>query len=378
MKKNILTIILILILLMSISTSIVFGEEEFPEPLMEKARVLEAGQAEYGEDLYEEFQMQKVKLEILSGEYKGEILNIDNHLSDNEAYNIFVKKGENVVVVIEEYEDGYDVYIADYYRSNYLLYLVILAMILVLTIGRFKGLKAIISLSLTVAAIIYILLPQVLKGAQPIPISIMISIGVTVITIFLVGGINNKSLSAILGTSFGVVIAGIISYIVGTKAHLTGLSAEEATMLLYIPQEVSFNFTSLLFSGIILGSLGAVMDVGMSISSSIDEIYNANPDMSMKSLFNSGMNVGKDIMGTMINTLILAYAGTSIPILLVFMAYETSLTKILNLDVIATEIVRSLSGSIGLILTIPITALIASFLLKRPNKRNNKGEINHG
>lgn len=341
---------------------------------MEKAKVLEAGEAEYSEDLYHEFQMQRVKVQVLSGKYKDLVVDIENHLSDNQAYNIFVKDGDKVVVMIEEFEDGYDVYIADYYRSNYILFLVILAIVLVIAIGRFKGLKAVISLSLTMAAIVYILLPQILKGVDPIPLSIIISIGVTVITIFLVGGINNKSVAAIIGTSFGVVIAGLISYIVGTKAHLTGLSAEEATMLIYIPQEVTFNFRSLMFSGIILGSLGAVMDVGMSISSSIEEIYNANKDLSIKELFNAGMNVGKDIMGTMINTLILAYAGTSIPLLLVFMAYETSLTKIFNLDVIATEIVRSLSGSIGLILTIPITALIASTLIKRTRNRKDKGE----
>lgn len=199
----------------------------------------------------------------------------------------------------------------------------------------------------------------------------MISIGVTVITIFLVGGINSKGVSAILGTIAGVVIAGIISYIVGTKAHLTGLSAEEATMLIYIPQGIQFDFKNLLFSGIILGSLGAVMDVGMSISSSVEEIYRANSALSIKELFQSGMNVGRDIMGTMINTLILAYTGTSIPMLLLFMAYETSMTKIVNLDIIATEVVRSLSGSIGLIFTIPITALISSILIKKQflNKR---------
>lgn len=372
MKKN--QLILIFILLFSLWTSTVFAED-FPEPLSEKAKVLQAGQAQNDDgNLYGEFQMQKVKIEILSGEHKGDILDVENNLSDNEAYNIFVKKGDNVVVMIEEHEDGYDAYIADYYRSDYTLFLMILAAVLVLIIGKSKGLKAVISLGLTIVAIIYILLPQILKGRDPVYISILISIAITVITIFLVGGVNNKSISAILGTIIGVVIAGVISYIVGTKAHLTGLSAEEATMLLYIPQKVTFDFRNLLFAGIILGSLGAVMDVGMSISSSIEEIYNANPELGVKELFKSGMNVGKDIMGTMINTLILAYAGTSIPILLVFMAYETSFTKIFNLDIIATEIVRSLSGSIGLILTIPVTAIIASALLKKSTDTRNKGE----
>lgn len=366
MKKILFIIAVVLIF----SLTFVYGEE-YVEPLDEKAIVLEAGESETSEDLYEGLMLQKVLIKITSGKYKDEIMEIENHLSDNEAYDIMVEKGDKIVVVIEESDEGYDVYIADYLRSNYIIYLVIFGILLILAVGKFKGLKAIISLGLTIAAVLYILLPQILKGANPIPISIMISIGVTVITIFLVGGINSKGVSAILGTIAGVVIAGIISYIVGTKAHLTGLSAEEATMLIYIPQGIQFDFKNLLFSGIILGSLGAVMDVGMSISSSVEEIYRANSALSIKELFQSGMNVGRDIMGTMINTLILAYTGTSIPMLLLFMAYETSMTKIVNLDIIATEVVRSLSGSIGLIFTIPITALISSILIKKQflNKR---------
>jgi len=172
-----------------------------------------------------------------------------------------------------------------------------------------------------------------------------------------------------MGTSFGVIIAGIIAFYVGNKASLSGLSAEEATMLMYIPQGIEFNFRQLLFAGIIMGSLGAAMDIGISIASSIEEIHKANPRLSRGRLFRSGMNVGKDVMGTMVNTLILAYTGTSIPMLLLFMAYETELSKVFNLDVIATEVVRSLSGSIGLILTIPITALFASYYSKEQGRK---------
>jgi uncharacterized membrane protein len=270
-----------------------------------------------------------------------------------------------VVVVVEDYGDNLEVYIADFVRSNYIIYLTILFVVIILIIGKVKGFKAIISLTITVASVYYILLPQILKGANPVPISIAISIGVTIITIFLVSGINNKSIAAIIGTSVGVIIAGLISYYVGIKIHLTGLSAEEATMLMYIPQEISFNFKNLLFSGIIIGSLGAIMDVGMSIASAIDEVHSVNNNLTAKELFASGMNVGKDVMGTMTNTLILAYTGSSIPLLLLFMAYETSLTEIMNLDIIATEVIRSLSGSIGLVLTIPITALVACILIKK-------------
>ena len=364
MKKFIYALLVIIIF----SSGIVYGEElEEDLYLTEKAKVLEIIEIEeVGEDNFNG-QIQHVEVEILSGKHKGQRFHVENGLSENVAYNILVEKGDKVVVVIEE--DGMsgeiEVFISDYSRGDYLLYLTLIFAALILLVGRAKGIRALISLTLTMGSIVYILLPSILKGADPIPISIAISIGVTIVTIFLVGGVNSKSISAIIGTSIGVIIAGIISYIIGSKINLTGLSAEEATMLMFIPQEISFNFRNLLFSGIILGALGAVMDVGMSVSSSIDEIYKANNELTTKQLFDSGMNVGKDVMGTMTNTLILAYAGTSIPLLLLFMAYETSIIKIMNMDIIATEIVRSLSGSIGLILTIPITAIIASTLIKR-------------
>ncbi len=377
MKK----IIFMLVFLLSFSSLIAYGDEVLDEDynieenpfLTEKAKVIEVGPIE---DLsLEEFESssQKVKLEILSGKYKGELFEVQNDLANNPVYDIVAEKGDKLVVMIQEEGDEIStINISDYYRGDYTLYMVIFFMLLLLLVGRSKGLKAIISLSLTLISIIYILLPSILKGMNPVPISILISIGITIITVFLVGGINKKSLSTIIGTMSGVIIAGSIFFFVGGQIKLTGLSAEEAGMLLYIPQDIIINFKSLLFSGIILGALGAIMDVGMSVSSSIDEIHKANKTLTQGQLFKSGMNVGKDIMGTMANTLILAYAGSSIPLLLLFMAHEASIVKIMNLDIIATEIVRSLSGSIGLVLTIPITAFVASFLIKRDGIRKTE------
>lgn len=363
--KKISLIVIILLLIMSI---VAFGEEfeeaDF-ETYTERGKVLETTELLPDPDLYIDALSQDVKLKVESGKFKGEIFEIKNILENNQVYDIPVETGEKVVLLIYEYTNGdLEIHIADYYRTNYLVYLAAALIILLLFIGKGKGLKTVLSLTITIVLVIYILLPLMLKGVNPIPISILISILATVVTIFLVAGINSKSISAIIGTSAGVIIAGLISYYVGIKANLTGLSAEEATMLMYIPQGIDFNFRNLLFSGIILGTLGATMDVGISIASSIEEIHNANKDLTKGQLFNSGMNVGKDVMGTMTNTLILAYTGSSIPLLLVFMAYETSLVKVFSLDIIATEIVRSLSGSIGLILTIPITAFIASNLIK--------------
>jgi uncharacterized membrane protein len=212
------------------------------------------------------------------------------------------------------------------------------------------------------------MLPLIIKGASPILVSVIASVIITIFTLFVVSGINEKTMSAILGTLIGVLLSATIAYVVGTMASLTGLNSEESAMLLYLPGEVDLNLQGILFAGIVIGTLGAVMDVSMSISSSMYEIKSIKPDITIKELMGSGMNVGRDIMGTMTNTLILAYTGASLPILIIFTAYNSTMTDVLNLDVIATEIIRAITGSIGIVLTIPITAVIAGIFLGRRHK----------
>lgn len=365
MKRS---IILFLAILLVFTFSIIVVGEEVVTSLDERGKVLEVGEDEDIEDssgIIEK--IQKVKLEILTGEYKGEVVEIDNPLSNNPAYNVEVKKGDRVQVGIEIFDnETADIYIKSFSRQGYLIMLAIIFIGIIILIGGIKGVKAILSLLITIFLVIKVFLPLLIKGINPIPISIIISIVTTIFTIFIITGINTKGVSAIIGTCSGVLVAGLLSYLVGTKVRLTGLSGEEATVLLQFHENL--NFANLLFSGIIIGSLGAVMDVGMSIASSIEEIYQANPSLDRRELFKSGMNVGKDIMGTMTNTLILAYTGSSIPLMLLFMSYETNLVEIFNMDIIATEIVRSLSGSIGLVLTIPLTAFIATYLIERKRK----------
>jgi len=372
MKKSIIFTFMF-VLLMTLFVNAEPNEEiEDIKSYSETAIVLSAEKIEVEINSVEPIEKtQHVKLKITSGKYKKEEFEIINILSGNYAFDIPVKVGDKVVVVIEELEDNIQVSIVEYVRKDYIVYLCLVFVVLIVLIGRMKGVKATITLAITMFAIVKILLPMILKGANPIPITILIAIGITIITMFIIGGFNSKSIAAIVGTTGGVLTAGLIAYWIGSKVRLTGLSSEEATMLLFIPQGIKFNFRSLLFSGIIMGSLGAVMDIGMSIASAMEEIYKANEDMTRKELFTSGMNVGKDVMGTMTNTLILAYTGSSIPLLLLFMAYETSMIKILNLDMVATEIIRSLAGSIGLILTIPITALVASTLMKRKKNQTD-------
>lgn len=340
------------------------------EAIIERARILEVeAYDESSEEGVPFFQYNRVKLKILSGSYKGQEFETTHILTGSVGYDIIVQPGDKVLVTIDELDDGLtEVYISEYLRDSYVLTLAIIFILLLLLVGRMKGFKTIITLVLTIGLVLKVLLPGLLAGYNPILLTIFISFVITLITITMVGGLNKKSLAAIIGILGGVFCAGLIAYIIGSKVRLTGLSSQEAMMLMYIPQGVKFNFSGLLFAGIILGALGAVMDVGMSIASSIEEIKTLNPNITSKQLFVSGMNVGRDIMGTMANTLILAYTGSAIPLLLLFTAYQESFIKIINLDLIATEIVRALAGSIGLILSIPLTALAAGILTKEKIK----------
>lgn len=311
--------------------------------------------------------LQILKVKITNGPFKGEIIEVNNLSEANSAYNIEVSKGDQIFIILELDQEAniVNAYVTEIVRDKYLIIITVLFTIILIIIGRFKGLKAVITLAITAVAVVKVLLPLILKGYNPILISVVIGLAITIITLLIISGINRKTFSTIIGTSSGILIAGILALVFGNLSNLTGLGSEEARMLAYIPQNISFNFRGILFSGIILASLGAVMDVSMSISSSMFEIAKVDPTIKKNDLISAGMNVGRDIIGTMSNTLILVYIGSSVPLILLFLAYDIQFIEIINKDIIASEIIRALSGSIGLILAIPITVLISASMFGR-------------
>ncbi len=331
---------------------------EVLEVISEEKQELEGG-------LEETLQILKVK--ITNGPFKGEIIEVNNLSEANSAYNIEVSKGDQIFIILEFDQEAniINAYVTDFVRDKYIVIITILFTIILVIIGKFKGLKAVITLAITAVAVVKVLLPLILKGFNPILISVTIAVAITIITLLIISGINRKTFSTIIGTSSGILIGGVLALVFGNLSNLTGLSSEEARMLPYIPQNISFDFRGILFSGIILASLGAVMDVSMSISSSMFEIAKADPTIKKNDLISAGMNVGRDIIGTMSNTLILVYIGSSVPLILLFLAYDINFIEIINKDIIASEIIRALSGSIGLILAIPITVLISASMFDR-------------
>lgn len=305
-------------------------------------------------------------VKVLSGKFKGTERLIDNMLTGNPAYDINLQKGDKVILHVERKAediitaDDVDFFIADIKRDNALIWISALFVALLLIIGRKKGLYSLISIVATVALIFFMLMPMILHGFCPIASAVLVGILSTIITIYLVGGLNSKSSSAIIGTSLSLVFAGGLSLITIYLAHLTGFAGEESMFLYSAHPELDFQ--GLLSASMIIAALGALMDTGVSIASAINEIYETDKTLTVKQLFKSGMNIGKDVIGTMSNTLILVYLGSSLP--LVLLSNNIDLQKFFNLNQVATEISSAIIGSIAILLCVPLTAIISAYLIK--------------
>lgn len=309
---------------------------------------------------------QVVDVEFKEGPFKGQEYEIENPIS--RLYNLKVEKGTKVIVGCYESNDKNVMAIYSYDRSNTIYILIGVFCIIVIVIGGIKGVKSLISLMFTLVCCIFLMIPLMLRGVSPILASILMAILSITVTLLLVAGFNKKSLTAILGTTIGVIISGAIAYIFGNLSKLSGLTMENAESLIYIAEDTGLKIKGLMFAGILVASLGAVMDVAMSISSSIFEINDIDKTLKFNDLFMRAMNIGKDIIGTMTNTLILAFAGGSISLLLFIYSAQMPYNKLINLDVLGIEIIQGFSGSIGIILSVPITALIGSYFCKNKNK----------
>ena len=313
-------------------------------------------------------QREMVTVEVLEGQFKGLTVKVPNEITDNPAYNVHAKVGSEVILsVVWSGEKTPEVNIADYHRTPALGWLTLVLLAVFLLFGGCSGLKSLAGLIVSVLLIALVLLPLSLRGVSPLLTAVAISLLTTTTTMLLVAGRSRKAAAAIIGTIGGVIIAGIAAQLVIQAAPLTGLSSEEAQILRgsVLNQKPPF-YTGLLAAGMLIGALGVIMDVGISVASAVQEVAKTNKHLPGSALYKSGMNVGRDIMGTMTSTLVLAYAGSALPLLL--LAQQIPSSKLLNLDLVATEVASALSGSLGLVCTIPLTALAAALLMSKESQ----------
>lgn len=358
MKNKNLKIIISMLIFIILCNNTVYASEYF----------IHGTVLEITEDETDEINMirtQTVNVRIDEDGYSNQIIPIKNLANIATIYHIIVKANDRVIIRV----NGDDLLLENcriysYGRDQYLLYLVGIFVLLILLISGKKGISSIISLALTLGLIFIVFFPLILNGVNPILAAVLVCIISTCITHMTIGKLNGKTYSAIIGTFGGILVAIVLTYIFGSLIHIQGTQSDSVELLSYSSKNCRFNFRDLLYAGIIIGTLGAIMDVCMSIASAMDEICEANPRLTNSNLFFSGMRIGKDVMGTMVNTLILAYVGSSINIILVCYIYGLTFVQFINSDQIASEILRAFAGSIGLVLSIPITSLCYLFFRK--------------
>ena len=374
--KKISIFFLVLLLVMSLSVIVRATDDTTEVELLEKssdiitdtvAKVIEAKEAKDVVNGSMKDKVQEVTIEIIEGDYIGEEFTTEFILSydiDGKILAYELEKGDKVLVQLAEDVDGnVTATVQDVVRANYIFLMFGFFLFSIILVGGKRGIKAIIALLLTILFIYFILIKRIYVGDNAIFMTILTSILIIGGTFIVIGGMNKKILTAAIGTLGGVISAGLVALFFNNLAKMSG-ACEEAIQLSINMSSINFNFRDLLFVGIIISAIGACMDVGMSIASSLDEIKMKNPDITWKELFKSGMNIGRDIIGTMTNTLILAYVGSSLTLILLFMACNMSFTEILNKETIAEQVIAAIAGSIGVVYTVPITAFAYSTLNK--------------
>ena len=302
---------------------------------------------------------QEVVLTLDSGEHKGVDLIAYNFMG---AYNnIDLKKNSKVIVRIDhdEFNNPYITSITSHDRSVIVIGLVTLFVVLMVIFGGKKGFSALLGLSFTIFSIWFFLIPLIKRGFPVIPAAILLVSITTFVSLIFLNGFSKKTMGAAVGCIGGVTIAGVIAYFAGEISPINGFNMSGAEELVLRSGD-QVKISGLLVSGILISALGAIMDVALMITSAISELHTMNPKAKKSELFKSGLNIGQDAMGTMANTLILAFAGASLNMLVLFRIFDYPHLQIMNSDLMTLEIIQGISGSIGIVLTVPLVAALGA------------------
>lgn len=306
---------------------------------------------------------QNVTIRMLSGVYIGRKMKIVNGL--NYDTNYLLKPGENIIASVNTTADGKAINIFLYSpdRGPWLYAIIALFVLSLCAIGGRRGFKSVIGIAFTLISVVLLFIPLLYRGVSP-ALAALVMAGVTAcVTLLLTSGLHRKTASAILGTVVGVAISACILHLFEIMTSLSGYNMSDYDSLLAISGHTGMKVEELLFAAIIISSLGAVMDIAISVASSVNEVYRSNQLATGKMLFNSGINVGRDMMGTMANTLILAFTGSSLNMIILIYTYNINYNQILNSNTIAIEIVQAISGSLAVIFTVPLVSFISAKLL---------------
>ena len=312
------------------------------------------------------------KAQVLAGERRGKTVDVIQEIDKSYAFSPRQVE-QNDKILVESYtQDGQMLfYFGDYVRITPLLWLLAVFCVLIIVFSRMQGLKTIISLGFTCVSVFCVLIPAILNGHNIYIWSILVSVYITVMTLCIISGYNKKALCAGIGCICGVMCSGLVVLITDKFLNMTGLLEEESIYLYQLYPDNPIDLKAIIFAMIIIGALGAVMDVSMSISSSLYELKIKSPEIKPAELMKSGFTIGRDMLGTMANTLVLAYIGSSLTSVLLLVSYNANLGQVINKEMIIAEILQALAGSMGMLLTLPLTSAVCAAIYYKKGARGN-------
>jgi uncharacterized membrane protein len=308
----------------------------------------------------------------------GRVIDADLPVAD--PYGSFelppYRVGERVELYFSPGPDGRVGYVVtDWVRRPALLWLVGLFALVAFLVARFKGLRAIASTGASLAIVIGYVVPSILAGQDPVLVSLVGVGGILVLAIYFVHGLNWSTTAALIGTFLAVVATMVLAIVFTDLAKLTGLGTEDAIFLIAAAPQVALR--GLLLAGLLIGALGALTDITIVQASVVRELAHTDPTLTTRGLYARAMNVGRDHVGSLVNTLVLAYTGAGLSLLILLNVSEVSFARAFNLELVANEVVHTLVGSIGLVLAVPITTLLAALLFRGDRLPLRTGELAH-
>jgi len=328
----------------------------------EVVEIIETGEVDLG-GVQQTYQIARVK--ILEGEYVGIPMEIDYGKRQIRSDDYLMKAGDKVMVSISKTPDNVvNAYFVDYVRTTPILWLTAIFAIAIILISSWKGIRALLSMAFSLYIIIGYIIPHILIGEDPLRVSIIGSIILLAVSLYLTYGWTLKTHAAVISMILVLILTGALSGLFVVFAKLNGTGDENVMFLMQL-METPINLRGLLLGGMIIGALGVLDDLVTTQASAVFELHHANPSLGFRGLYSSAMRIGQDHVAATVNTLVLAYAGASLPMLLMFSLGRGDYGYLVNFSFIAEEIVRTLVGSLGLIAAVPLTTAIAIFLAQR-------------
>ena len=317
---------------------------------------------EYDEQLY--LGEQELLVTLLGGEKKGETIELTNYLT--KIHSIKVTEGSVIIVCVDAPESTDPYYtVFGYDRSMPLILLIITFAAAMLLVGRLKGLRALLGVVYSLVLIMMFMLQAIYHGFQPVAVTLITVLITAGVSLLLLNGFGRRTAVGVLSTLCGVAVTALVFLVFSTLLHLSGYNLNTIETLLLVEQSTGMGIRWLLMAAVLVSALGAVMDVAVSLAASMEELMTVNPSIGAQQLFTSGMNIGRDIIGTMSNTLIMAYAGSALDTMLCLMVYGYSLLQLFSSDYLTIELTQGLCATMGVVLTVPVTAAISTMFFCR-------------